>query len=473
MASDSENWTRARLIPVSGIGSEKEAETRAASAVLAVLSIARDLSVALFSPMGASRASKATVETFIEPQFPLDGKKIRPDGLIRISFGKSEWVALVEVKTGDAHLEADQINAYWEIARQQGFDAIVTISNEISASPGAHPTDGLRVRSNSKVQVHHVSWTALLTTAVMFKAHKGVDDPEQAWLVGELIRYLEHSASGAMAFDDMGPNWVDVRDGARDGALRKTDAAVQDIAVRWDQLLTYAALQLGARIGQDVQAVLSRAHTDQKVRLAHLIEALSSSRPLDGVLRVPNTIGDIEISADIKARRITAGVTVLAPEDRGGRARCSWILGQLRDAPPGMVIEAYPKNARSPYTVTLGDALENRDLLLGPEKRDPTKFRLLVTQEMGAGRKSSRKPGFIDSILGLIELFYGSVVQNLTGWTPKAPKISAPKATPAVVDDDHEDIEPRDNPPPASEPSSPPPAFRVPVVEWRWTPPAE
>lgn len=192
------------------------------------------------------------------------------------------------------------------------------------------------------------------------------------------------------------------------------------------------------------------------------------------MLRVPHTIGDIEISADIKARRITAGVTVLAPEDRGGRARCSWILGQLRDAPPGLVIEAYPKNARSPYTMTLADALENRDLLLGPDKRDPTKFRLLITQEMGAGRKSSRKPGFIDSILGLIELFYGTVVQNLSGWTPKAPKITEPKAVPVVVDDDHDDKDPRDNPPPVPEPSSPAsPAFTVPVVEWRWTPPEE
>ena len=156
--------------------------------------------------MGASRAGKAIVETYTEPQFPLDGKRIRPDGVVRITYGKSEWTALVEFKTGDARLEADQINAYWEIARQRDFDAIITISNEIAASPGSHPTEGLRVRSNSKVQVHHISWTALLSTAVTIKSHKGVDDPEQAWLVGELIRYLEHSSSGAMAFDDMGQN---------------------------------------------------------------------------------------------------------------------------------------------------------------------------------------------------------------------------------------------------------------------------
>ena len=447
-----ENWTRARLIPVSGIGSEKEAETRAASAVLAVLSVVRDLSVALFSPMGASRAAKAIVETYTEPQFVLDGKRIRPDGLVRITYGKATWTALVEIKTGDGRLEAEQINAYWEIARQQTFDAVITISNEIAASPGSHPTEGLRVRSNSKIQVHHISWTALLSTAVMFKVHRGVDDPEQAWLVGELIRYLEHSASGAMAFDDMGPNWVPVRDGARDGTLRKTDDGVQDIAVRWDQLLRYAALQLGAQIGSDVQHVLSRAHTEQKARTAHLVDALVSGTPLDGVLRVPNTVGDIEISTDVKARRITACVNVTAPEDRGAKARCSWIVTQLKNAPDSLVIESYARNARTPVSATLSAARDDRDLLLPDEKRDPMRFRLVLTQEMGQSRKTTgHKPGFIDSIINLLGMFYGTVVQNVTPWTPKAPKISAPPPMAASVDDDHEDREPTDNPPPVAD----------------------
>jgi hypothetical protein len=155
---------------------------------------------------------------------------------------------------------------------------------------------------------------------------------------------------------------------------------------------------------------------------------------------VPNTVGDIEVSADLTARRISACVDVPAPEDRGGRGRCSWLLGQLTAAPSGLVIEAYPKNARTPYVATLSQAVENRDLLLGEDKREPTRFRLTLTQEMGAGRKTSgRKPGFIDSILNLVETLYGSVVQNLAPWAPKAPKISAPPAVAASVDDDHDD----------------------------------
>lgn len=444
-----DNWSKARLIPVSGIGSQKEAETRAVSAVLAVMSVVRDLSIDLFSPMGASRAVKATVETFTEPKFVVEGKKVRPDGVIRIEFGRSVWQALVEVKTGDAQLEAEQLNTYWDIARDAGFDAVVTISNEIAPAPGVHPTSGLKVRSNSKVKVHHVSWTALLSAAVMAKVHHGVSDPEQAWLLGELIRYLEHPASGAMAFDDMGTNWIPVRDAVRDGGLQRNDDAGRDIAVRWDQLLRYAALQLGARIGDDVQQVFSRVHQDPKNRTAYLVDALCGGEPLRGVLRVPNTAGDVEISADLKARRLTAALDVSAPEDKGARGRCGWIVGQLDNAPADLVIEAYPKNARTPNVVALSDARERRDVLLDDQKREPVRFRLVQIADMGQGRKTGkRSPGFIDSVIGLIENFYGSVVQDVSPWAPKAPKLSQPAMPPGTDEENDPPEDPTPQPVP-------------------------
>src|SRR3546814_9720094 len=98
---------------------------------------------------------------------------------------------------------------------------LVTISNEIAPSKEAHPTDGLKVRANSRVKGHHYSWTALLSMCEVIKEHHGVHDPDQAWILGELIRYLRHPNSGATAFDDMGPEWVAVRDAASDHALRR------------------------------------------------------------------------------------------------------------------------------------------------------------------------------------------------------------------------------------------------------------
>ena len=118
--------TKARLIPVSGIGSVQEAEQRATSALLAVLSVVRDLSIDLLAPLGASKAQKAAVETYIEVNTP--GKKVRPDGLIQVSFGKNSWSAFVEVKTGVHTLDADQINSYFDLAREYDIDHVLTIS---------------------------------------------------------------------------------------------------------------------------------------------------------------------------------------------------------------------------------------------------------------------------------------------------------------------------------------------------------
>src|SRR3546814_16037909 len=92
--------------------------------------------------------------------------------------------------------------------------------------------------------------------------HYGVHDPDQARILVGLIRYVRHANSGATAFDDMGPEWVAVRDAARDHALRRNDPAARDIAQRWDQLLRFAALRLEADIGQPVAQQLPRTQRE-------------------------------------------------------------------------------------------------------------------------------------------------------------------------------------------------------------------
>lgn len=432
-------WQRARLIPVFGIKSEAEAEMRATSALLAVLEAVRDLSIALLSPQGASRAQRAEVRCYTEVPFKIGAGKAasRPDGLIQVTYGKATWTALVEVKTGTSKLEAEQINAYWDVARDQAFDAVITISNEIPVSREVHPTEGLKVRSNSKVQVSHLSWTAILSTCEVIKEHRGVEDPEQAWILGELIRYLNHPRSGVTAFDDMGSEWTSVRDAARDDSLRKSDPGVREIADRWDQLLRFAALRLEASVGESVSHQIPRAQRDPSKRLQYLVDRLVGAGQMDGTLRIPNTAGDVELLVDLRARRISAAIEFPAPEDRGGKARCTWLARQLDSkVDPRLVIEAYAKNARTPTTATLDAVREDKDVLLGDEKKEPSRFRLVLTREMGQARRTGRKSsGFIDSILSLVADFYGNVVQDLTPWTRSAPKITRSTTAPeAEVD---------------------------------------
>jgi hypothetical protein len=57
------NWQPARLIPTSGINGPDEQETRATSALLAVLPVVREFATALLHPFGAPAG---TIETFIE-----------------------------------------------------------------------------------------------------------------------------------------------------------------------------------------------------------------------------------------------------------------------------------------------------------------------------------------------------------------------------------------------------------------------
>ena len=415
----------ARLIPVAGISGSKEAEARATSALLAVLTIVRPFSKALLTPMGATRAGRATVEAFTEVAYDTpDGRTVRPDGLVRVSFGRMRFEALVEVKTGDAKLDAEQINAYIEIARLNNHDCLITISNEIAPSPGVHPTDGLRLRSNSRVQVHHMSWTMILAEAVKEHTHRGVDDPEQAWILNELIRYLEHPNSGALAFSDMGANWTAVRDGAREGTLDRRDSAVVEVCQRWDQLLRYAALKLGVEIGSEVQEVIPKAHRDDvQQRNRAFVESVCGDGTLSGTLRVPDAIADMTVTADLRARLVTTSAGFDAPRDRGGRARVTWFTRQLRETEGSLIVETYAHGARAPVVATLEQLLQDPRAGLGESRKDPVRFRVLRRSEMGHGRRSARRPGFIDGILDAVTVFYGDVLQNLRAVTPAAPRL--------------------------------------------------
>ncbi len=175
-----ESWHEARLIPTSGISGVEEQERRATSALLAVLTAVREYGRAVTQPLGAPAGS---IQAFIEVPFTLGDKRVFPDGLVRVSRGQKTWTALVEVKTGNNVLQAEQLDNYLDVARENGFDALITISNEIPSAAGQHPTK-VDKRKLRKVALHHVPWSQILAQAVVQKEHRGVADPDQAWILG-------------------------------------------------------------------------------------------------------------------------------------------------------------------------------------------------------------------------------------------------------------------------------------------------
>lgn len=415
-----ETWNQARLIPTSGISGAEEQERRATSALLAVMSVVREFAKAVLGPLGAPVGS---VETFIEVPFEVGDKRVYPDGLIKVSRGKRTWAALVEVKTGKNALQAEQLENYLDVAKEHGFDAVVTISNEIPPAAGQHPTKVDR-RKLRKVALHHWSWTYLLSVAVMQKEHRGVSDPEQAWILGELIRYLEHPKSGALEMDDMGANWVSVRDAVNSETLRPNDTNAPDVVSRFDALLRYASLRLGRQLGTDVTHVLSRKEqSDPSLRSQALLDSLVSDGTLHGAIRIPDTVGVMHVTADLRANRVTCHVDIDAPKKGRPPTRVNWLVRQLKAAPPTVRVESFAANSRGVSAAELlGTVREQPDLLVIDPKKELRSFRVAMTAPMGIKRGRGRG-AFIDSTLDLVDAFYADVLQHLKAWSAAPPRM--------------------------------------------------
>ena len=415
-----EAWQVARLIPTSGITGAEEQERRATSALLAVMMAVREFGRALIQPLGAPAGP---VRTFIEVPFKCGDMTLYPDGLIQVARGQRQWTALVEVKTGSNHLQAHQLEQYLDIAREREFDALITVSNEVSPVPGQHPTPIDR-RKLRKIALHHLSWTEVLTEAVMQKEYRGVADLDQSWILGELIRYLEHPRSGALEFNDMGPSWVALRESVTSGTLRAGDAAGPAVAGRFDALVRYACLRLGRQLGTEVTPALSRRDvTDPTSRALALVGQLTSTGTMTGGMRIPGAVGVLHLTADLRAGQIVCHVDVDAPRDGRQTTRVNWLVRQLKHAPDDVRIEAFAMHARGGSTAELLRRIrEDPTVLVGDPTKELRSFRIALST--GAGTKRSVGRGsFIDSVLGAVDAFYEQVVQILKPWAPAPPRL--------------------------------------------------
>ncbi|WP_199849793.1 hypothetical protein [Blastococcus sp. Marseille-P5729] len=344
--------------------------------------------------------------------FTLNGKELRPDGLIRVTRGSRTWTALVEVKTDKNELSLEQVDNYISIALQEGYDAVLTISNQVPPLPGTHPTpvDRRRLR---RVQLAHLSWSEVLTTAVIQKEHRGVSDPEQAWILGELIRYLEYDGSGALEFTDMGSHWTSVRSGVCNNTVRIGDPGAREVAQRWDALVRFVSLQLGRRLGSEVTQVLSRAETrDPAIRSDTVLKELVEDGRLSGEIRIPDAHSTIAMVADLRSSLLTCSTVVDASDSARQRTRVMRLTKQLAGIEFDLDVAALVKNSRTPPPVVrLAALVENPDALVPDAGREIRGFRLsrgvaLSTNKSGTG-------GFVNSVQKGVENFYDEVLSRL------------------------------------------------------------
>ncbi|MEV4420097.1 stress response protein [Patulibacter sp. NPDC049589] len=407
------------MLPTVGIKGQEEQERRATSALLAVMRAVPEFGHALIKELGAPKSK--VIDTFAEVRFTdSEGKTQIPDGAIVCEYGKRSWTCLVEVKTGKAPLRDEQVASYLDIARDHGFDAVLTISNQITASSAETPVT-VDKRKLRKVDLWHLSWWRVITEAVVQSRHRGVSDPDQAWILDELIAYFDHDASGAGGFGDMGDKWVGVRKAAHDGTLRASDDA-KVIAERWEEFTQYVCMGLSQDLGQKVTSPRPRKQLTTQ-RLEELVLALVETGRLEAPIRVPNAVGDITLRADLRTRQSGTSVTFDAPKEGRAKPRINWLLRQLRESPDDLRVEVHYPNVRQTTVDLLGNVRDAPERLLyeADPKREPRAFTLTMLRPMG--QKRGKDPGsFVRDTRGHAFDFYRDLVQNLKGWQPRAPR---------------------------------------------------
>jgi hypothetical protein len=431
---DAADFRPARLFPTAGIKGDVEAEARATSALLSVLPAVPAFGRALLSSLGARPGA---LTTYTEVRLT-DAESVThvPDGALITERGGKRWSALLEVKTARNELEADQALRYLGLARRYGFDALYTISNQIVADPTDLPYK-IKGQKVGKLALRHLSWWQVLTEAIVQHRFRGIDDPDQAWILGELIHYLTDERSGASGFLGMGEGWVEVRDGARQGTIQPGAPQTRATVARWEQLLAYLCLNLSQELGVVVRARRARGKPPAE-RLTEAARLFAERGLLEGAFTVPGAIGPVELIADLKAKQLTTSVPLPAPtEPKRPLSRIKWLLRQLDDAPHELRLEVRFANRRDGCSALLRDCREDPAVLLlhGDPGAQPRSFELALTKSIRA-KAGALDGSFVAEVKSQATDFYRDLVQDLRpppATTPKLPEPTEPEGGPDPI----------------------------------------
>jgi hypothetical protein len=384
--------------------------------------------------------SRATVETYTEVVLKkqVAGAKHRPDGLIVVNTGKQTWTALVEAKVGAADLTNDQIEAYLEVAKLNGIDAVVTLSNQFTALPTHHPLP-INANLTRRVALFHWSWGYVITQAHLLRETGEVADREQLILLAELQRFLLHSSSGVREFDQMPAAWNDLcASVAAGGVPSSRSAEVREVAGAWHQALDRVTSVLSRQLDARVQIELTKAEAaDPAARMKSTLEVLSGHALLQSQLRVPDAAAPISLCADLRKRSITLQMRLKAPADRKtSKARVSWLLRQLTRADSRDVHVRLLWPGRAQATQFALEALRQKPDLAteGQNGMVVLSFEVLLVRDLGA--RFGQRKNFVSELIRAAPEFYDNVAENLTAWQAKPPKLVEAKAKPTSVSDE-------------------------------------
>lgn len=358
-----------------------------------------------------------------------------------VKSGNKIWTAIIESKVGNNSLTSEQIEEYLDVAKSNGVNALITISNEYATIPTHNPIQVSKQKIKS-TDLFHFSWLSIETKATLLLKNKIVNDPEQAIILSEFIQYLKDPRSGVSSFNQMGKGWKEISLTINKGLkIKRNDPNVEDAISSWQQYSKFLSISLSEFVGQPVYEYISRSRTkDPSVNFQVNLQDLTNEHYLDAEFEIPNAASRLHLTADFSRRTISIEMSLSSPKDRKYPQACiNWLTRQISEL-KGENIEIRANWSRGVSEMKkLSEALEDPLSLVPKGMKDLPKTLDVVEIIDLAGKFGSSKL-FVEETTKAVLNFYQKVGQNLRQWIPKPLKVK--DKTPSQKDIKSQNINP-------------------------------
>lgn len=302
----------------------KSDEDRATSIFLSILSAVEPLRKTLLGSIGFRLKKRGvTFSAKVHPEFSTkSASKDIPDGMLVIQQDKP-WSALIEVKIKKADLNQNQLERYLQCVKEFGAKALITISNELCASPTLPP---LRLVSSDKslrrIAHYHWSWKYIQNTVSQLLRNNDDLSESDKFLLSEFLFFLRNPSSGVLGFTRFSRNWselvqrIEVR-----GNPSQED--YESVVSDWHQESSEIAIILTEHLGLETQEVINiSGNKIAEKRLNEDVKLIRKSNDLTSIYNIEGHSYPLEVSIDINRRSYTMSMqhdlptSVKSPEKR-------------------------------------------------------------------------------------------------------------------------------------------------------------
>jgi len=270
------------------------------SILFAVLELVKPLRSRLLQSIGKrSYKNRDDFHANLHPSF--GGKysdKHIPDAHIFLD-QKEKWNALVEVKIKRNQLTIAQLDTYLQRVVEMKYDALITISNELCASPELPP---LRLKTGNrkfrKIKHYHWSWRYIKSEVSYLLREQELTEIDKK-ILSQLLKHLEHKDSSVRGFTEMPSEWASFVTQVKDNG-RPSSELIGDMLAAWFQETAEIAIILSEELKKRVVEVIDEDSSERRKEVA--LKHFKAKKDFIAKFSIDGHKHPLEVCLDINSR---------------------------------------------------------------------------------------------------------------------------------------------------------------------------